>query len=85
MLLLMSRRKMRQEANSITRDPQTQKHVMRTVGDVELESIANVQLTASLNVVLTSVKVVLEHFSLALIVFRILYIYIFPDFFYLEM
>ena len=50
MLLVMSHRKLRQEANSITSDHQPQKHVLRTVDDVELELVASVMMTASHNV-----------------------------------
>ena len=50
MLLVMSHRKLRQEANSITLDHQQQKHILQTVNDVELKLVANVQMMTSRNV-----------------------------------
>ena len=47
---MLSHRKLRQEANSIAFDHQPQKHVLRTVDDVELELVASVLMTASHNV-----------------------------------
>ena len=47
MLFVMSHRKLRQIANSITSNPQPQKHVLLIVNDVELESDANVLMTVS--------------------------------------
>ena len=50
MWLVMSHRKLRQEANSITLDQQPQKHVLRTVDDAKLELIVSVRITSSHNV-----------------------------------
>ena len=50
MLLMMSHHKQRQEANFITLDHQQQKHVLRTVDDVELELVASVLMTTNRNV-----------------------------------
>ena len=41
---MISHRKLRQEANSITFDHQPQKHVLRTVYDVQLELVTGVQV-----------------------------------------